>query len=335
MKYNTDMKFVEISDREAWDAYVRRHEYGHPLQLWGWGEAKKENNWQPRRLALMNGEEWAAGAQVLMWPILRTGKFLAYVPRGPVVDPTSPAMARLLTELVAWARQNKVLYIRLEPAWTKARLPRGWRPARHNIQMAQTYMIDLKTDEGILLERMARKHRQYIRKSERDGVEVTRELGGDLAPMYDLYTETARRAGFGIHAAEYYETLMTEMGKQNHLYYARMKGRPVAFLWLAAAGKVAYELYGGVNPEGQELKANYYLKWHAMTELKAAGYAIYDFNGRLNEGVSQFKAGFGPDETDYIGTWDYPLNNLGYDLWERLWPAAIAVRRRLASVRGR
>jgi len=81
------------------------------------------------------------------------------------------------------------------------------------------------------------------------------------------------------------------------------------------------------------MKANYFLKWRAITDMKAAGFTIYDFNGRLNEGVSRFKDGFGPDETNYIGTWDYPLNKLGYQLWERLWPMAKPIGRQLAKLR--
>ncbi|MDB5179217.1 MAG: methicillin resistance protein [Patescibacteria group bacterium] len=321
------MQLVEISDRTAWDTYVGGHAQGHPLQLWGWGEAKRANNWTPYRLALVEGEEWKAAAQVLLWPIPRLGKRIAYVPRGPVVDPASPEAARLLEALVAWAKQHRVLYVRVEPAWLKAKLPEGWRRAGNTLQMNETYTIDLAKSEEQLLEPMIRKHRQYIRKAGRDGVAVERQTGGDLAAMYEIYTQTAQRAGFGIHTEEYYAGLFKELGEHNFLYYARVEGRPVAFLWLVATGPVAYELYGGVTPEGQDIKANYLLKWHAITEMKAQGRQVYDFNGRVSEGVSQFKAGFGPDETDYMGTWDYPLSLVGYHLWERLWPMAKPVGR--------
>ena len=335
------MQLVEITDAAAWDQFVERQSWGHPLQLWGWGEAKRSNGWTPYRLVLMAGEEWTAGVQVLLWPIPRTGRFVAYVPRGPIVDPTNPAAARLLVELVAWARQHKALYVRLEPAWVKGKLPRGWVASRHTIQMNETYTIDLNKSEAELMEPMARKHRQYIRKAERDGVSVQRltaevAAGGGLESFYQIYSETAQRAGFGIHGAKYYADLYGALGEDHtYLYYALYEGRPVAFLWLAAAGEVAYELYGGVTETGQAMKANYFLKWTAMMEQKAAGRRVYDFNGRLNEGVSQFKQGFGPDETDYIGTWDYPLNNLGYQMWERLWPVAKVVGRKLARVRRR
>ena len=315
------MELVEITDKVAWDKFVSESPWGHPLQLWGWGETKSRNEWIPNRLALMDDGRIVAGVQVLLWRLPRLSYWIVYAPRGPVVEPGSEQAARLLDALIRWSRMNNGLYVRIEPAWT-SKAPSGWVNARNRLQLAATYTIDLSESEEDILEQMSSKHRQYIRKAERDGVSVVRAGKGETAAMYELYADTAKRAGFGIHSQEYYETLESELGDNNYLYYAYFEGKPVAFLWLAVAGKTAYELYGGVNAVGAEMKANYILKWEAMRAMKAAGYEIYDFNGRLNEGVSRFKDGFGPDETDYIGTYDFPLNRLGYQLWESLWPVA-------------
>jgi len=323
------MKLVEITDRDRWDRFVAANPWGHPLQLWGWGEAKRANNWTPHRLALMDGDTIIAGAQVLLWPIPRLGKKVAYSPRGPVVD---PAVSRgLLGEMTEWADRHDALYLRIEPSWIEADLPGDWKCSPHAIQLRETYTIDLSKTEEDILAPMASKHRQYIRKAERDGVKVVLSTSesNHLGAMYDIYCDTAKRAGFGIHDKEYYDQLFTELGGASSLYVALVDDKPAAFLWLAQAGKTVYELYGGVTEAGQEAKANYFLKWTAIQAAKRDGYQIYDFNGRLNEGVSRFKEGFGPDRTDWIGTWDYPFNTLGYQLWERLWPLAQPIGRRL------
>jgi peptidoglycan pentaglycine glycine transferase (the first glycine) len=312
---------------------VDAHPFGHPLQLWGWGEPKRAGNWTPHRLVLVDRTEWVGAAQLLVWPIPRTGRCIAYVPRGPVADPTGPHAQELLAELAVWSKARGALYLRIEPAWLDAALPGGWQQARHSLQMRETYTIDLTTPEADLLQTMGHKHRQYIRKSERDGVTIARSSGGaaDLRSMFDIYTLTAQRAGFGIHTGEYYSQLSAQLGTHSYLYTATFERQTVAFLWLAAAGWTAYELYGGVNALGQQAKSNYLLKWRAITDMKSDGYRIYDFNGRFNEGVSRFKEGFGPVESNYIGTWDYPLNKLGYELWERLWPVASPIARRLLT----
>lgn len=327
------MNLVEVTDRQAWDDYVAGQDWGHPLQLWGWGEAKRSNRWTSHRLVLVDGEKWVAATQVLLWPIPKMGRFIAYVPRGPVAEAGSAEARKLLEEVAKWAREHRVLYVRVEPAWASGKLGKGWVKARYHLQLAETYTIDLRKTEEALQEAMSHKHRQYIRKSERDGVSVEpASVGGQVREMYRIYSLTAQRAGFGIHSEEYYEALHRELGARSRLYYARYQGQVVAFLWLAVAGRTAYELYGGVDETGQAMKANYALKWRAMSELKAEGYEVYDFNGRLNEGVSRFKEGFGPDETDYIGTWDYPLNAVGYRVWEHLWPVVKVVGRRVAGL---
>jgi peptidoglycan pentaglycine glycine transferase (the first glycine) len=325
------MKLVEVSDRAVWDGFVAANRWGHPLQLWGWGEAKRVSGWEPYRLALMDDEQIVAGVQVLLWKLPKLPQRIVYAPRGPVVEPGSAAARELLKELSDWARTANGLYVRIEPAWT-AGAPKGWVKAKHGIQLAETYTIDLRKSEDELQEPMSRKHRQYIRKAERDGVSVARVPEGETGRMYELYLETAARAKFGIHSRKYYEKLATDLEGRSYLYQAYFEGKPVAFLWLAVAGKTAYELYGGVNAVGGEMKANYMLKWEAIRAMQASGYEIYDFNGRLNEGVSRFKDGFGPDATDYIGTYDFPINKLGYQVWESLWPVAKRIGR---SLRGR
>ena len=326
------MKLVEITDRALWDEFVAASPWGHPLQLWGWGETKALSHWVPYRLALMDGQKVVAGVQMLLWRLPWLRYQIVYAPRGPVAEPGSVASRELMEAVVAWAREQHGLYVRIEPAWATG-APSGWVRARNAIQLAATYTLNLRRSEDDLLEPMSRKHRQYMRKAERDGVSVQRVTDGDVGAMYQLYLDTATRAGFGIHSEKYYRKLIEQLGERNYLYQAYFEGRPVAFLWLAAAGKTAYELYGGVNAVGAEMKANYALKWEVIRAMKAAGYEIYDFNGRLNEGVSRFKDGFGPDETDYIGTYDYPLNRIGYQLWENLWPLAKRVGRGLRAVK--
>ncbi len=333
--YNTGMKLVEITDRTQWDSYVGSHPWGHPLQLWGWGETKRENAWVPYRLALVDGERWVGAVQVVLWRLPRLNYWIVYAPRGPVAEPGG-SVAKLTCELlVEWASRNNGLYVRIDPSWREG-APRGWVKAKHSLQMAETYVIDLRADEPALLEPMSRKHRQYIRKAERDGITVVRSAApatsDEIDVMFSIYNDTSTRAGFGIHSRKYYEQLAREFGENSHLYFALYEERPVAFLWLVTAGVTAYELYGGVTETGQDFKANYFLKWEAMRTMKRLGLERYDFNGRVTEGVAKFKEGFGPEEVDYIGAYDYPLNRLGYRLWEGLWPVAKRVGR---AVRGR
>lgn len=321
---------TEITDQTTWDELVSSNPWGHPLQLWGWGEAKRATGWMVHHLAFLEDEQIIGLAQVLLWRIPKTHYNLAYIPRGPVINPASSRLNEMLAALCDWSKEHEAVYLRIEPAWKDLTLPPTWRHARNQIQLAGTYTIDLKKTPDELMSPMTKKHRQYIRKAERNGISIERST--DIEPMFKLYEETAARAGFGLHPKSYYVDLMNQIGDNNYLFYAMFEKQPVAFLWLAAAGNTAYELYGGVNAIGQEQKANYFLKWHSINTMKEKGYEIYDLNGRFNEGVGQFKVGFAPDETDYIGTYDFVFNRLGYNLWERLWPMAKPIGRRFRKV---
>ena len=97
--------------------------------------------------------------------------------------------------------------------------------------------------------------------------------------------------------------------------------QPIAFLWLAISESTGYELYGGMNETGQELRANYALKWYVMKKVKEWGLERYDFGGLVAGGVSTFKQGWSDDTTLFVGTFDKPLSAL-YNLWTKALPAA-------------
>ncbi len=322
------MRLTKITDRTRWDELVRESSSGHPLQLWAWGELKRLNGWTPHRLALLRDGVAVAAGQVLFWRIPTWGRSVAYLPRGPIGE--EAAARTFLDGAAAFARSHGALYLRVEPSWTDARMPARWRHADDGILLGHTYTIDLRKSEDELLAAMRGKTRQYIRKTEKDGVRVERETTGErLGDVWRIYQETAARADFGLHPFAYYQRLFEEYGPDNRLYCALVDDRPEAFLWLVQGGGVAFELYGGVTERGGARKANYGLKWRAIADAKAAGSHLYDFNGRLNEGVGQFKTGFGPDETEYIGTYDLPLSHAGYLAWQKLWPLAKPIGRAL------
>lgn len=324
------MQFQEISSQVEWNKFVESHPYGHPLQLWQWGELKRMNGWLPRRFAIVKDGQIVAAAQMLLWAIPKIGKFVAYVPRGPVAEPKSALTKRLLEELAVEAKKAHAVYLHLEPGWLAAKMDANWRAAKQQILLKNTYAIDLNKTEAQLLQAMRGKTRQYIRKAETLQLEIEMASGPDeLQDFWRIYQDTAKRAGFGLHSFEYYSRLYDLFGKHNRLYFAKANGQPVAFLWTVYGGPVAFELYGGVTETGGNMKANYLLKWQAFMDAKKNGLLVYDFNGQLNEGVSQFKIGFGPDEVSFAGPYDRVFNPGVYFAWQTVWPMAKPIGRKL------
>ncbi|RNI17907.1 peptidoglycan bridge formation glycyltransferase FemA/FemB family protein [Flexivirga caeni] len=324
------------TDRDEWDATVLSLG-GHPLQLWGWGALKSRYAWSAERLVVEDGGVIGA-AQVLYrrlpWPL----KSLAYLPRGPIAAVSD--RAAVLSALAGHVKSTHgSVTLSIEPDWADphsplekgvadeeiARLeqlpPTGWlaqvaaagfRRSANTGLIPRTLIVDLSPDEDDILKAFNSSTRQNVRKSFRApdvrfGL-VTDE--GDLTQVLAINKETGRRAGFAVHDDGYHRAIRDLMGERSQLLAAWEGDDVVAFVWLVVSDATAFELYGGVSPRGMKLRLNYGLKFHAMKHVKAQGVSRYDFNGLLNDGISDFKRQFSKHEDLLIGTWDKPLSPL-------------------------
>lgn len=315
---------VACSDQEKWDNEIIERG-GHPLQLWGWGEVKVAHGWKAERVFIEENGSIVGAAQLLVKPLPSVFKALVYVPRGPVAKEEKREEA--LECLAAYAKEKYgAVAITIEPDWGEMPDLQGWQKSSNTILIPRTLILDLYKTEDELMADMTKKTRQYIRKSAKE-VEARRIKGREeLEKCMDIYRLTAQRAGFSLHGSQYYYDIFEKMGDFSPVFAAFKDGNPVAFLWLAISGETAFELYGGMNDEGQELRANYTLKWHTIQTMKKWGIHRYDFNGLLNDGVSTFKQGFASHETMLAGTYDKPLSPL-YIVWNKGLPLAKKILR--------
>lgn len=315
------ISLVSCDNREEWDDYVLENG-GHPLQLWGWGTTKAVHGWSVQRLFAYDMDQNITGAaQILIRRLPWLFRALAYVPRGPIVAPdASVAFMEALANHVK--SQYGAVSISIEPDWTELPpLPTGWGRGQNTILIPQTLILDLTKTEEELLAPMSKKTRQYIRKSGSEQDVEIRQVKDreELEKCMSIYHETAKRAGFALHDNQYYYDVFENLGEASPVFAAYKDGWPIAFLWLAISATTAFELYGGMNDDGQELRANYALKWHAITKMKEWGIERYDMNGLVSDGVSNFKRGFADHEDTLVGTYDKPLSPL-YIVWSTLLP---------------
>ena len=308
-------------DKEEWDDFVLENG-GHPLQLWGWGDTKALHGWRVERVFAYDMDDRAVGAaQILIkrlpWPF----KALAYVPRGPVTSQDN--VVAVLDAMANHAKsQYSAVALSIEPDWEEyPSFPQGWKTGKNTILIPQTLILDLNKSEEELLAPMSKKTRQYIRKSSgEEGVEIRQVKDREeLEKCMQVYRETAKRAGFALHDDQYYYDVFDNLGEASPVFASYKDGWPIAFLWLAISERTAFELYGGMNDDGQELRANYALKWHAILKTREWGIERYDMNGLVSDGVSNFKRGFADHENMLIGTLDRPLSHL-YVVWTEVLP---------------
>jgi lipid II:glycine glycyltransferase (peptidoglycan interpeptide bridge formation enzyme) len=314
-----------VTDRDAWNTFVELAPYRSFPQLWEWGELRETSGWRPIRLAVGERDgEPLAGAQVLIRSVPFVGWRLGYVPRGPVGQLDDPAVrGALVGALVGLGRSEGIATLKVDPEATAgdpfgaALLGPPWRPAAR-VQPSRTRLIELAADEETLLSQMAKKHRQYVHKAEREGITVTQlsptaipdETATALADFYRIYADTAARAGFAARVQDYYERVWSLFAPAGHarLFFAVRDGNRVATLFHFTCGDRAAEAYGGMTDAGAESRANYLLKWEAIRAFRAeGGFASYDLWGIATGGIAHFKEGFGGRQVNYVGARDLPL----------------------------
>lgn len=338
------MPVIEIDDGEAWNELVLASPRPHLLQSYEWGELKAEFGWKPVRLALEEGGDPRAGAQLLLRRL--PGGGFAYVPRGPCLAPQEEgALAELLPALQERARGEGAIFTRLEPDWEKqeAAFPLGdygFAPVRDCIQPRSSIHIDLTRSLEEILAGMKPKTRYNVRLAARKGVVCIRGGVEDIPSFYRCLETTGKRDGFPIHTLEYYQRAWQLFAPQGGaiLLLARYQGQLLAGLVAFAFGGWAYYLYGASSDRHRNLMPDHLLQWEAMKWAKEQDCRTYDLWGVPAEagkeetgdvaergglwGVYRFKRGFGGRLVRYAGAYDSVHSPLRYWLATRGWTVA-------------
>jgi lipid II:glycine glycyltransferase (peptidoglycan interpeptide bridge formation enzyme) len=324
------IEIQKCSDKEQWDEYVLENG-GHPLQLWGWGQVKAAHGWTAERVFAYDNDNddcIVGAAQILIRKLPLPFRSFAYIPRGPIVEELHRnEFLEMLSGLVK--RDYRSVALSIEPNSFEFDPPTGWKRSANRILSRDTMLLDIEKAESDLLADMAKKTRQYIRKSAAEGITIKQvRTKEEIEACLHIYRQTAERAKFNLHTNQYYMDVFNLMGDYSPIFAAYLEGQPIAFLWMAMSADTAYELYGGMNEDGQRLRANYALKWHVIRKVKEWGLSQYDFGGLVVGGVSVFKQGWASQETSFAGTFDKPLSP-AYSLWSKGLPKAKAILQKL------
>ena len=311
------------------------------LQSAAWGDLKARYGWRVTRLAVGGTGTPRGGVQVLT----RTRRVsplgpsvgLAYVPRGPLAESRADAEA-LIEASIGEARRRGASLLRIEPvcaAHAEVLKARGFRRTAEFVQIPRTAIVDLGSNDEVVLASFKSKMRYNIRLAARRGVRIENDSSESaFDEFYELTTTTARRQGFAIHAASYYRDVTRTFGDNAALFVARFEGRALAALISVAFGPEAVYLYGASSDAERARMAPHAVQWAAMQWARSRGCRRYDLWGMADPndpgdpmaGVHRFKLGFNPQLVEYPGTFDLPLQRV------RSWVLTSGVLRARAAV---
>lgn len=186
-----------------------------------------------------------------------------------------------------------------------------------------SYILNLEKTEDELFSGLHSKHRNVIRKAEKEGLVV---LHGKeyLVDCYNLINETFSRQGMLSPTLEYIQQLsnLNESISFTIVKFGDEIHGCAIFLW--NKNHSCYYLYGGSVKQSHSGAMNL-LHWETILRMKKNEVKYYDFvGGRLNpeegsrlEGIQRFKLRFGGEFV--IGyLWKYTFNNFKYKLYSNL-----------------
>lgn len=248
--------------------------------------------------------------------------YYAEIPMAPRhLDGSLPSMEEeksFLTEVIEQLKVNKVDFIRQPPTHVHFQsIPKGAISCPFG-----SYQVDLKLTEEELWSKVHQKHRNVIRKAEKDGVQI--EFGHHLLPdCLELLKQTlTMRSQVGMHADSWFTKMTDTFSKEFLCGVAYFEGKAHGSVFMPWNQEACYYLYGGSSekPHGGAMNL---LHWKAMLLMKSKGVKIYDFVGaRINppegskyEGIQRFKERFGAHLSQGF-LWKLPINPIKMKLYE-------------------
>ena len=336
------MEFREASeqDRERFNSFVARFETGDPLQSFEWGELKSRSGWRPVRVIAEQDGEIVAAASILTRAIPKTGRCIAYVPRGPVLDTRNAKLVRKFCGFVQeTAIKRRAILLKIDPpvpiedTVSEANLrAAGFVPLVTDgfggTQPKCVMQLDLDKDPEGLLASFKPKWRYNIRLAEKKGVTVRLDCDrSDLPAFYGLLKETCERDGFLVRGFQYFQDMWDILVPPGYMRLALTyyEGNPVAGALAYLFGDKAWYTYGASSNERRNVMPNHLMQWTLIQWAREQGCKWYDFRGVSPkrdgdendhlQGLNRFKEGFSPRFVEYIGEYDMVLSPAFYWLW--------------------
>lgn len=327
------MQVVEVTQSAGWDDWLATNPFGDILQSWEWGEVKKSELWKALRIRVVDGSTIVAQAQILTRK-MPLGLTLYYLPRGPVLDYTSPKATEILQTILDWTKQHASkhhgMMIKVGPAVSADQVPQieamlqgvGLKPSFKSVQAQHTYIVDLTRTEEEIINSFDKDTRNLVRRSAREGVMVDAYTQPDdqkaLRTFHNLYMAAVDHGKFVPRPWSQFSRLWEMMAPQGmaHVYLATFEDKALAGNFVLTLGDKSFQLYAGSRRDEQKKFGTYALQWATMQDLKAQGIKTYDMWGRAPSndpthswaGLTLFKKGFGGREEEYIRDYDLPLS---------------------------
>jgi lipid II:glycine glycyltransferase (peptidoglycan interpeptide bridge formation enzyme) len=295
----------------------------HPLQTTEWGNFREKTGVKVVRVDDL---------QLTIHSIPHTRYTIGYLPKGPL--PTK----EVLDKLKQLGKTENCILIQLEPnvenkEGLHSELKKlGLISAAHPLFTNYTFILDITKSEEELLKNMHPKTRYNIRVAEKKGVKIT-EDNSDIAfaEYLRLTKETTTRQNFYAHGERYHRLMWKTLKTQNpeglsaHLFTATYNNEVLVAWIVFVLGDTLYYPYGASSSNFREVMASNLMMWEVIKFGKKLGLKQFDMWGAMGPnpdtkdpwyGFHRFKEGYGGKLTEFVGSFDFVINQKMYFVYK-------------------
>ena len=247
------MEIKLIPDKNQWND--RLVASGGPFtQSWGGGDVLIAEGKKVERLAVVEGEQVLAQAQIIYSRIIFGWQY-AFCPKGPIESSKLKVESyKVYENLIQYLKNKNCIFFRIEPELiSNIQYPISNIKKVIDINPSATLILDLKKSEKELLASMYQKTRYNIHLAEKKDLKINQEK--NLEVFWSLMNQTGARDKFKLHAKSHYEQVLnSNLISQLTVYF---NNTTVATAVFVRFGNTLTYLYGASDYEYRHLMAPY------------------------------------------------------------------------------
>ena len=317
---------AEAIDKTAWDKFVLARDEANFLHSWQWGEVSERLGEVIVRQGIYKNTS-LVGVLLGIVRDARRGRYLE-VPGGPLIDWQDDEAVEFATDqLRRVASDHDCVFVRIRPqlletpdALTRLKA-HGYRRAPMHLHAEHTNIVSLEPSEDELLAGMRRQTRYEVRRSAKQGLEIT--YGNDtlaVESFHAMQADTAARQGFIPPSKALLAAQIAAFGDQARIYTASKDGHALNSALVLLYGHEAVYFEAASTPDARTYAGAYGLLWQAMCDARGFGCARINLWGiaytsdpnHRYAGVTTFKRGFGGSDVTFVPAHDLVLRPAGY-----------------------
>lgn len=261
-----------------------------------------------------------------------------YLPYGPMLSDLSDAegLRQFFHQLKKRAQEENASFLRISPYWAETEENKkllshlGFRPAPIHMLAETLWLLDLqgKSEEELLMG-MDKKHRNLVRRAEKEGVAIRTTVDPQAVERFiDLHWETVSRHHFTPYPKSYFREQVNIFAQNDQVlvFEAYLQETLLASAIIMYYGKSGAYHHGASSshPEHRKIPASYLLQWEVIKEAQRRGCSTYNFWGIAPPnagpkhpfyGITHFKTGFGGRQLDLMPCHDLVINSKYYLNW--------------------